>query len=234
MSLIVRDSLKGLRLLFLIGFLGACGGKADLTIDVLFGDPTTPQPADPPYGGDVIFPSGLRMGLVPDAALTATYPDPGQNPFGGSRISHYQPVGAYLPLEIAPLSERVSEHFLLSEYVNPTVQRGGRRAFIDPEAVWHVQQIRSGLGRALILSSSYRSPEHNRDVGGASFSRHLYGDAVDIDVDQSSAEANIRGQEIFNEALDAGVDFVLPIEETSVNVDGASRVSWVHLDDRGF
>ena len=38
MSLIVRDSLKGLRLLFLIGFLGACGGKADLTINVLFGD----------------------------------------------------------------------------------------------------------------------------------------------------------------------------------------------------
>ena len=234
MTAIVRESLKGLRMFLLIGFLGACGGKADLAIDVLFGDPTTPQPADPPYGRDVIYPSGLRMGLVPDASLTATYPDPGQNPFGGSRSLHYQPVGAYLPLEIAPLNERVSDDFLLSEYVNPTVQRGGRRAFVDPEAVWHVQQIRSGLGRALIVSSSYRSPEHNRDVGGASFSRHLYGDAVDIDVDQSSAEANIRGQEIFNEALDAGVDFVLPIEETSVNVNGVSRVSWVHLDDRGF
>jgi hypothetical protein len=97
-----------------------------------------------------------------------------------------------------------------------------------------VQQIRSGLGRPLIISSSFRSPEHNRDVGGASFSRHLYGDAVDIDVDQSSSNANLRGQEIFNEALDAGVDFVLPLEETSVTVGGASRVSWVHLDDRGF
>jgi hypothetical protein len=31
-----------------------------------------------------------------------------------------------------------------------------------------------------------------------------------------------------------GVDFVLALEETSVTVGGAVRVSWVHLDDRGF
>ncbi len=222
------------RTILLVVFLGACGGKATVSIDVLFGDPTTPQPADPPYGGEVIYPSGLRLGLVPDAALTATYPGPGQNPFGGSRTSHYQRVGAFLPLEIVPTNERVSDHFLLSEYVNSTVQRGGRRAYVDPEAVWHVEQIRSGLGRPLTLSSAFRAPEHNRDVGGASFSRHLYGDAVDIDVDQSSPDANTRGQEIFNEALDVGVDFVLPVDETSVIVNSASRVSWVHLDDRGF
>jgi hypothetical protein len=214
--------------------VSGCGGKASVTIDVLFGDPTTPQPADPPYGNEVVYPSGLRVGLTPDAALSSTYPNPGQNPFGAARTTHYQPVGSFLPLEISPVTERVSENFLLSEYVNPTVQRGGRRAFVDPEVVWHVQQVRSGLGRPLIVSSSFRSPEHNRDVGGASYSRHLYGDAVDVDVDQSSSNANVLGQEIFNEALDVGIDFVVPLEETSVTVGGASRVSWVHLDDRGF
>ena len=64
--------------------------------------------------------------------------------------------------------------------------------------------------------------------------RDRYGDAVDIDVDQSLPGANTRGQEIFNEARDVGVDFVLPLDDTSVNVFGATRVSWVHLDDRGF
>lgn len=218
----------------LAAFLTTCGGKASVSFDVLFGDPTTPGPADPPYGGEVVYPSGLRVGLIPDAGLTATYPDPSNNPFGGSRSRHYQKVGSFLPLEILPLGERVAENFRLSEYVNPTFARGGRRAYVDPEAVWHVQLIRSGLGRPLIISSSFRSPEHNRDVGGASYSRHLYGDAVDVDVDQSSADANTRGQEIFNEALDVGVDFVLPLSETSVTVNGQSRVSWVHLDDRGF
>jgi hypothetical protein len=220
-------------LLLAIVFIG-CGGKASVTMDVLFGDPTVPGPANPPYGSEVVYPSGLRIGLIPDQGLTSSYPDPGQNPFGALRLQQYQRVGAFLPLEIAPATERVSENFLLSEYVKPTLQRGARRAFVDPEAVWHVQQIRFGLGRPLVVSSSFRSPEHNRDVGGAPFSRHLYGDAVDVDVDQSSADANVRGQEIFNEAQDVGVDFVLALEETSVTVGGAVRVSWVHLDDRGF
>ena len=218
----------------LIGVAGGCGGKASVSIDVLFGEPTTPGPNDPPYASEVLYPSGLRLGLIREASLTSTYPVPVQNPFGSSRARHYERVGNFLPLEVAPLSERVSDDFLLSEYVGPTVQRGGQRAFVDPQAVWHVQQVRSGLGRPLIVSSSYRSPEHNRDVGGATFSRHLYGDAVDVDVNQASADANVRGQEIFNEAVDVGVDFVLPLEETSVSVNGATRVSWVHLVDRGF
>ena len=225
---------RGLIILFFSAFAAACGGKASVNIDVLFRDPTSPSPADPPYGSEVIYRSGLRVGLVSDATLNATYRSPSANPFGELRTQQYQRVGSFIPLEIAPVSERVSENFLMSEFVNPTTQRGGRRAYVDPEVVWHVQLVRSGLGRPLIVSSSFRSPEHNRDVGGATYSRHLYGDAVDIDVDQSLPGANTRGQEIFNEARDVGVDFVLPLDDTSVNVFGATRVSWVHLDDRGF
>ena len=220
-------------LLLAIGLIG-CGGRPSVTIDVIFDEPTTPGPADPPYGNEVVYPSGLRVALVPDASLTQAYPAPEQNPFGGALARHYERVGAFLPLEIVPTSEKVSENFVMAEYVNPTLRRGGQRAYVDPEVVWHVQRIRSGLGRPLIVSSAFRSPEHNHDVGGASYSRHLYGDAVDIDVDQSSSDANVRGQEIFNEALDVGVDFVVPLEETSVTVGGARRVSWVHVDDRGF
>jgi hypothetical protein len=105
---------------------------------------------------------------------------------------------------------------------------------VDAQIAKHVQLIRSGLGRALVLSSAFRSPEHNRSVGGATFSRHIYGDGVDVDVDQSQSDVNVRAQEIFNEALDVGVDFVLPLAETSVTVNGVQRASWVHLDDRGF
>jgi hypothetical protein len=71
-------------------------------------------------------------------------------------------------------------------------------------------------------------------VGGATYSRHIYGDGVDIDVDQSRLDANQRAQEVFNEAQDVGANFVLPLAETSVSVDGQRRVSWVHVDDRGF
>ncbi len=57
---------------------------------------------------------------------------------------------------------------------------------------------------------------------------------MDIDIDQTLSDANRLAQEVFNEALDVGVDFVLPLSETSVSVGGDSRVSWVHMDDRGF
>ena len=117
-----------------------CGGNGSVSIDVVFDDPTVPQPADPPYGADVVYPSGLRILLVADPGLTSTFPAPDQNPFGAIRSRHYEAVGAFLPLDLISASERVSEDFLLSEYVNPTTQRGGQRAYIDPQAVWHVQQ----------------------------------------------------------------------------------------------
>ena len=209
-----------------------CGGS--VSVEFTIGDPTTPGKSDPPYDDSETFPSGLQLHLVSDAALTASYPRPESNPFGSSRIRHYNRVGFFIDLARAPLAGRVSEDFRVSEYVNPTLARGGRRAYLDAEIAHHIQRIRSGLGRPLIVNSAFRSPEHNDAVGGASYSRHLYGDGVDIDVDQLNSNADVRAQEVFNEAMDVGVDFVAPLIETSVTVGGEPRVSWVHLDDRGF
>jgi len=212
--------------------LTGCGGQ--VSVDFTIGTPTSAGPADPPYGESVTFPSGLRLQLVRDPGLSASYPNPEANPFGLSRQHHYRKVGNFVDVSRAPLSQRVSENFLLSEYVAPTLQRGGRRAYVDPEIAGHLQQIRSGLGRPLVVNSAYRTPEHNRAVGGATYSRHLYGDGVDVDVDQFSVDADTRAQEIFNEAMDVGVNFAAPLTETTAPVNGSSVVSWVHLDDRGF
>ena len=38
------------------------------------------------------------------------------------------------------------------------------------------------LGRPLTITSGYRPPEYNRSVGGANQSRHMHGDAADIDM----------------------------------------------------
>lgn len=211
-----------------------CGRGTGVSVDIVIGDSGDIGPLDPPYLPQVVFSNGLRLNLVTDAELSNTYPTPSSNPFGGSHVRYYERVGYFIDLTHAPISERISENFRLSEFVNPTVQRGGTRAYVDAEIAQHVQAIRSGLGRALILSSAFRAPDHNQSVGGATFSRHIYGDGVDVDVDQSRSDANIRAQEIFNEAFDVGVDFVLPIVETSVTVNGEQRASWVHIDDRGF
>jgi hypothetical protein len=214
--------------------LAGCGHATGVSVEVVIGDQTQIGSSNPPYFPQVVFRNGLRLNLVTDAELSNAYPEPAGNPFGPSHIKYYERVGYFIDLRQTSISSRVSENFSLAEFVNPTVQRGGAHAYVDAQIAHHVQLIRSGLGRAVILSSAYRSPPHNRSIGGATFSRHIYGDGVDVDVDQSRSDANARAQEIFNEALDVGTDFVLPLSETSVTVNGGQRTSWVHLDDRGF
>ncbi len=43
-----------------------------------------------------------------------------------------------------------------------------------------LQALRDRLGKPLIVRSGYRSPEHNRAVGGATHSKHMDGAAFDI------------------------------------------------------
>ena len=222
-------------ILILVGCLGIVSCRKDGA--VLEGDttdPLQPGPADPPYRNAVDFPSGLRLDLITDGTLTTGYPNPAANPFGATQARHFERVSFFIDLPRAPVWENVSANFRLSEYTTHSQQRGGTRAYVDPQMAFHVQEIRSGLGRPILINSAYRTPEHNEAVGGPSFSRHIYGDAVDIDIDQTLSDANRLAQEVFNEALDVGVDFVLPLSETSVSVGGDSRVSWVHMDDRGF
>lgn len=43
-----------------------------------------------------------------------------------------------------------------------------------------LEQIRAASRKPVVIVSGYRTPAHNRAVGGAADSRHLHGDAADI------------------------------------------------------
>ena len=58
--------------------------------------------------------------------------------------------------------------------------RGTGAIRINTAAMDRLQSLRNRLGKPLIVRSAYRSPEHNRAVGGAPASRHLDGAAFDI------------------------------------------------------
>lgn len=51
---------------------------------------------------------------------------------------------------------------------------------IDTELVSLLQNIRTHFNKPLTLNSAYRTPTHNRRVGGVSNSQHVYGTAADI------------------------------------------------------
>jgi zinc D-Ala-D-Ala carboxypeptidase len=58
--------------------------------------------------------------------------------------------------------------------------RGTGQLKLHPAALDKLQALRDRLGKPLIIRSAYRSPEHNRAVGGAKASKHMDGTAFDI------------------------------------------------------
>jgi uncharacterized protein YcbK (DUF882 family) len=55
-----------------------------------------------------------------------------------------------------------------------------RAVKIDPELVRRLQAMREEIGKPVIINSGYRCPAHNKAIGGATNSQHLYGRAADI------------------------------------------------------
>ena len=73
--------------------------------------------------------------------------------------------------------------------------RGDGTIRIDEAALDKLQALRDRLGVPLIVHSAYRSPDYNRQVGGAEHSMHLQGAAFDISManhDPENFEAAAR------------------------------------------
>jgi len=73
--------------------------------------------------------------------------------------------------------------------------RGTGAIKINTEALDKLQTLRNRLGKPLIVRSAYRSPRHNRAVGGAKASKHMDGTAFDIAMsnhDPAAFEATAR------------------------------------------
>ena len=186
-------------------------------------------PADPPYTSTVTYPSGLRLdGLVQDGAMSDTYPDPGSNPYGGGKARHYNKVGYFIDIQnlsSAARREKVSNNFTLDEYVSLPERNQDHRAYIDAEISSHTQELRDAWGGPLNLSSTFRGPEYNHKIGGATFSRHQYGDALDV-----KANDTAMAQDLYNLARFIEVSYLEPADLT---ITGKNN-PWIHIDDRGW
>lgn len=76
-------------------------------------------------------------------------------------------------------SKKLSENFRVREFA---CQDGSDPVFISAELVTVLQKIRTHFGKAVTITSAYRTPPHNKSVGGTTYSQHLYGMAADIKI----------------------------------------------------
>ena len=58
--------------------------------------------------------------------------------------------------------------------------KGEGELLVDTDAISRLQKLRDRLNKPMVLTSAYRSPAHNRRVGGAKNSYHMQGVAFDV------------------------------------------------------
>ena len=76
-------------------------------------------------------------------------------------------------------SKKLSANFRVQEFA---CTDGSDPIFIDSELVTILQKIRTHFGKAVTITSAYRTPPKNKACGGTTYSQHLYGKAADIKV----------------------------------------------------
>lgn len=76
-------------------------------------------------------------------------------------------------------NKKLSKNFKVREFA---CTDGTDPIFIDTDLVDVLQKIRNHFGKAVTITSAYRTPPKNKGVGGEKYSQHLYGKAADIKV----------------------------------------------------
>lgn len=76
-------------------------------------------------------------------------------------------------------NKKLSTNFRVREFA---CSDGSDPIFVSPKLVTILQKIRTHFGKAVIITSAYRTATHNKAVGGTTYSQHLYGMAADIKV----------------------------------------------------
>jgi len=97
------------------------------------------------------------------------------------------------------------KYFKLDEFDCPTIEGSGAE-FMDMDFIKTLNSIRHTAGIPMVITSGYRSPEHNATLSNASKnSSHLKGVAADIAVNNSADRIKIVAAAIAHKVRRIGV-----------------------------
>ena len=118
-------------------------------------------------------------------------------------------------------TRKLSANFTVAEFA---CKDGSDPVFVDSSLAALLQKIRDHFGRPVVITSGYRTAEHNAAVGGSKSSQHLLGRAADFCVEDTPVAA-----------VAAYADTLLPapggIGRYPKDAKHSTRkTSWVHID----
>lgn len=134
-------------------------------------------------------------------------------------IAEYGTYGVSWAPDCSVFTQNVptSSHYSFSSWRSPNYSWAVLREY----AVSNVYCVVSNHGSTPGLNSGYRSPSHNHSEGGATNSRHVYGDAADLSASQAAVWDSLRAN------AKSGACSIGCVEPRS------ATPSWFHVDYRG-
>lgn len=118
-----------------------------------------------------------------------------QQPLRGQAI--YQPPAGYIEVTAENADTRVSPNFRLGQFVSK--QTGGypRYLVLRANLLLKLENILATLNQRghptqrLVIMSGYRTPFYNKAIGNVPYSRHVWGGAADIYIDEKPANGRM-------------------------------------------
>lgn len=100
---------------------------------------------------------------------------------------------------------------------------GNEIIIVNNKSLDKLQELRSKIGKVINLISGFRSYSHNKKVGGAADSRHLHGDAYDMEIPKGYS---LKG---FTKVVEDVFG-----HDSGVSMYPSSNTPFVHADTRGY
>jgi hypothetical protein len=125
----------------------------------------------------------------------------------------------------------ISEHLSLAELIrSESAKRNGITNMPPPEHIANLkllaenifEPIRVNFRCPILISSGYRSKELNAVIGGANASQHSFGQAIDIDMDDTTY--GVTNAEVFQFIKDK-----LPFDQLIWEFGNILNPAWVHV-----
>ncbi len=127
--------------------------------------------------------NGYRMGSYP------------KEPLRGLDI--YLPPLGFVEVTEENRNTRVSPNFTLGQFVSKQASSYPKYVVLRASLLLKLENILASLNRAghetsgFVIMSGYRTPFYNRAIGNVPYSRHVYGGAADIYIDDDPADGRM-------------------------------------------
>jgi hypothetical protein len=177
----------------------------------------------------------------------------GEYPQARSNRANYEPPKGLIEVTADNIDTQLTEHFTLRQFVCKQASDYPKYVAVQESLLLLLErllaqaQARGFDVETFGIISGYRTPWYNRSIGNVQYSRHVYGDAMDIfiDADGNDQMDDLDGDGVHNMAdinvFYDMVDALMALPENIALVGGAGHYQrnarhggFVHVDTRAY